>query len=54
MTPLLKALKSRYSLLERKIEMETKRPRPDPLRILELKEIKMQTRGQISWMERSL
>ena len=53
MTPLLKALKNRYSLLERKIELETKLPQPDPLRIMELKRIKMQMRDQITWMERS-
>jgi hypothetical protein len=53
MTPLLKALKNRYSLIERKIELETKMPQPDPLRIMELKRIKMQMRDQITWMERS-
>ncbi|WP_137136757.1 YdcH family protein [Rhizobium sp. FKY42] len=53
MTPLLKALKNRYSLIERKIELEANMPQPDPLRIMELKRFKMQMRDQITWMERS-
>ncbi|WP_137129226.1 YdcH family protein [Rhizobium sp. FY34] len=53
MNPLLKALKFRHTLLQKRIEQEQKVPQPDSLRIMSLKKIRLRMREQIEFLERA-
>ncbi|WP_252192941.1 YdcH family protein [Rhizobium sp. CSW-27] len=53
MNPLLKALKARHSVIDNKIDHEQRAVRPDGLRIMALKKIRLRIREQIEFLERA-
>lgn len=53
MNPLLKALKARHSVIDNKIDHEQRAVRPDDLRIMALKKIRLRIREQIEFLERA-
>ncbi|MDN2568247.1 DUF465 domain-containing protein [Aquibium sp. A9E412] len=52
MNPLLKSLRTRHDIVQAKIDAEQSRPRPDSLRIMALKKIRLGFREQIEFLER--
>ncbi|MEQ8305218.1 MAG: YdcH family protein [Hoeflea sp.] len=47
----LKALRSRHSIIESRIQREQMRPSPDSLRVMSMKKIRLQLREQIQKAE---
>ncbi|MEQ8480942.1 MAG: YdcH family protein [Hoeflea sp.] len=47
----LKALRSRHSIIESRIQREEMRPSPDSLRIMSMKKIRLQLREEIQKAE---